>query len=148
MQKPVLTLDFKPDSSEASLVARLGSARRHYLEEGGKRWRLGDSAVWLLKTMRGAEPFHSGAEAARFVKSCQLPLLGPRPLSEAISSAGGVDWSALDDNLMVGHLPGVFMAGEMLDWEAPTGGYLIQGCFSTGTRAGAGAAKYSANLQK
>lgn len=148
MQKPVLTLDFKPDSSEASLVARLGSARRHYLEEGGKRWRLGDSAVCLLKTMRGAEPFHSAAEAARFVKSCQLPLLGPRPLSEAISTAGGVDWSALDDNLMVGHLPGVFMAGEMLDWEAPTGGYLIQGCFSTGTRAGAGAAKHLANLQK
>ena len=148
MQKPVLTLDFKPDSSEASLVARLGSARRHYLEEGGKRWRLGETAVWLLKTMRGAEPFASGVEAAQFVKSCPIPLLGPRPLSEAISTAGGVDWSALDEQLMLGCLPGVFVAGEMLDWEAPTGGYLIQGCFSTGTRAGAGAAKYSANLQK
>lgn len=148
MQKPVLTLDFKPDSSEASLVARLGSARRHYLEEGGKRWRLGESAVWLLKTMRGAEPFQSGAEAAQFVKSCPIPLLGPRPLSEAISTAGGVEWGALDESLMLGRLPGVFVAGEMLDWDAPTGGYLMQGCFATGTRAGGGAATYSANLKK
>ena len=73
-----------------------------------------------------------------------LRLSGPRPLAEAISSAGGVRWSELDDRLMLTRLPGVFLAGEMIDWEAPTGGYLLQGCFATGTRAARGALAYSA----
>ncbi len=72
------------------------------------------------------------------VKNFSLPLRGPRPIAEAISSAGGVRWSELDEGLMLRKLPGVFVAGEMIDWEAPTGGYLLQGCFATGTRAGAG----------
>ena len=64
----------------------------------------------------------------------------PRPIAEAISSAGGVPWRELDENLMLRKLPGVFVAGEMIDWEAPTGGYLLQGCFATATRAGRAAA--------
>ena len=68
-----------------------------------------------------------------------LSLASPRPLAEAISSAGGVRWDALDDSLMLRQLPGVFVAGEMIDWEAPTGGYLITGCLATGTRAARGA---------
>jgi uncharacterized flavoprotein (TIGR03862 family) len=142
MQSPLLTVDFKPDSSEDSLVARLGSARTNYLEEGAARWRLGDPVRCLLKALRGAAPFQSGLEAARFVKACPIVLSGPRPLSEAISTAGGVDWRDLDGNLMLRGLPGVFLAGEMVDWDAPTGGYLMQGCFATGTRAGARAAQY------
>jgi predicted flavoprotein YhiN len=67
-------------------------------------------------------------------------LQSPRPIDEAISSAGGVPWSELDETLMLRKAPGVFVAGEMIDWEAPTGGYLLQGCFATGTRAGASAA--------
>jgi predicted flavoprotein YhiN len=74
------------------------------------------------------------------IKNFTLPLKGPRPIAEAISSAGGVRWSQLDENLMLRTLPGIFVAGEMIDWEAPTGGYLLQGCFSTGTRAGRAAA--------
>ena len=66
-------------------------------------------------------------------------LRGPRPIAEAISSAGGVAWRELDDSLMLRKLPGLFVAGEMIDWEAPTGGYLLQGCFATGTRAARGA---------
>jgi hypothetical protein len=60
-------------------------------------------------------------------------------MAEAISSAGGVGWDELDERLMLRRWPGIFCAGEMLDWEAPTGGYLLQGCFSTATRAGRGA---------
>jgi predicted flavoprotein YhiN len=69
-------------------------------------------------------------------------LRGPRPVAEAISSAGGIRWSELDQNLMMRKLPGIFVAGEMIDWEAPTGGYLLQGCFATATRAGSSAAKH------
>ncbi|MFY8215600.1 MAG: NAD(P)/FAD-dependent oxidoreductase [Chthoniobacterales bacterium] len=76
---------------------------------------------------------------AALTKHCVISLTRPRPLAEAISSAGGVCWSEVDASLMLKKLPGVFVAGEMLDWEAPTGGYLIQGCLATGTRAGAGA---------
>ena len=68
-----------------------------------------------------------------------LTLLRPRPLDEAISSAGGVRFEALDRNLMLAGLPGVFCAGEMLDWEAPTGGYLLTACFASGRVAGLGA---------
>ena len=63
-------------------------------------------------------------------------------MEEAISSAGGVPWSELDSDLMLTWHPGIFVAGEMIDWEAPTGGYLLQGCFATGTRAGRGASRY------
>jgi predicted flavoprotein YhiN len=66
-------------------------------------------------------------------------LVAPRPIDEAISSAGGVQFEALDERLMVRAMPGVFCAGEMLDWEAPTGGYLLTGCFASGCAAGLGA---------
>jgi predicted flavoprotein YhiN len=69
------------------------------------------------------------------LKAFPLPLLRPRPIDEAISSAGGVQLSAVDNSLMARTMPGLFLAGEMLDWEAPTGGYLLQACFATGTRA-------------
>jgi hypothetical protein len=62
----------------------------------------------------------------------------PRPIAEAISSAGGVAFSELNEDLMVKRFPGLFVAGEMIDWEAPTGGYLLQGCFATATRAARG----------
>ena len=80
----------------------------------------------------------------RFIKTGSMLGLAvafsPRPIAEAISSAGGVPWRELDENLMLRKLPGVFVAGEMIDWEAPTGGYLLQGCFATATRAGRAAA--------
>ena len=76
---------------------------------------------------------------AMAIKSLPLRLIAPRPLDEAISSAGGVLFEALDGQLMIARLPGVFCAGEMLDWEAPTGGYLLTACLSTGHAAGRGA---------
>ena len=72
----------------------------------------------------------------------RAPSHRPAPLAEAISSAGGRPWHELDAHLMLRNLPGVFVAGEMIDWEAPTGGYLIQGCFATGTRAALGAVRF------
>lgn len=144
LREPVLTVDFKPDSSEASLVARLGSARRNYMDEAGLRWRLGETALDLLKTFRGVEPFGSAAEVARFVKNFPIRMERPRPIAEAISTAGGVEWCELQESLMSRRLPGVFFAGEMIDWEAPTGGYLLQGCFALGARAGKAAAQYLA----
>ena len=73
-------------------------------------------------------------------KCCAIQLKGTRPIEEAISSAGGVCWDELDENLMLKKLPGVFVCGEMISWDAPTGGYLLQGAFASGTRAGSGAA--------
>jgi predicted flavoprotein YhiN len=68
--------------------------------------------------------------------------VSPRPLDEAISSAGGVDFAALDENLMLRNMPGTFCAGEMLDWEAPTGGYLLTACFASGRAAGLGVLRW------
>ena len=72
------------------------------------------------------------------LKALPLTLVAPRPIDEAISTAGGVAWSELDDALMLRALPGVFCAGEMLNWEAPTGGYLLTACIATGRAAGFG----------
>ncbi len=70
------------------------------------------------------------------------------PLERAISSAGGLRWGALDENLMLRDRPGVFAAGEMLDWEAPTGGYLLTACFASGAAAGQGALDYLATMAR
>ena len=75
-------------------------------------------------------------------KNLLIPHDGPRPIDEAISTAGGVPKNALDHNLMLKSKPGIFCAGEMLDWEAPTGGYLITACLATGVWAGQGAVNY------
>jgi predicted flavoprotein YhiN len=79
---------------------------------------------------------------AALIKALPLTLERARPLDEAISSAGGVRFDALDEHLMLRDLPGVFCAGEMLDWEAPTGGYLLTACFASGRVAGAGAVRW------
>jgi predicted flavoprotein YhiN len=96
---------------------------------------LSDAAFAILENLPGYGPVTSAETLAARVKGCKLKLTGPRPLAEAISSAGGVRWRELDSSLMLRRLPGIFVAGEMIDWEAPTGGYLMQGCFATGARA-------------
>ncbi len=136
MPEPEIAIDFKPTFTVAQLVAKMGPITRDFLAEARQRWRLGDAALAILAS-RG--PFFTAESLARGVKSCTLRLTGPRPIAEAISSAGGVRWSELDDSLMLRKITGVFVAGEMIDWEAPTGGYLIQGCFATGTHAARGA---------
>ncbi|WP_285409418.1 TIGR03862 family flavoprotein [Pseudomonas sp. FR229a] len=92
----------------------------------------------LLRELTDAETFADPALLARTIKALPLTLVKTRPLDEAISSAGGVRFEAMDERLMLKALPGVFCAGEMLDWEAPTGGYLLTGCFASGRAAGFG----------
>ena len=77
------------------------------------------------------------------IKALPLRLLRPRPLAEAISSAGGVRFEGLDESLMLTGSPGVFCAGEMIDWDAPTGGYLLTACFASGRIAGCAAARHA-----
>src|SRR5450830_2015835 len=92
----------------------------------------------LLRELAPAEHFNDPAQLAVDIKALLLSLVKTRPMDEAISTAGGVPFEALDERLMLKQLPGVFCAGEMLDWEAPTGGYLLTGCFASGRAAGRG----------
>ena len=139
MAEPTLTIDFKPSLSAESLVRKLGLCRRNFLAEGVARWRLGPAVEAVVVQAAGTRDFVSAEALVAAVKGCRIRLGRPRPIDEAISSAGGVRWEELDRDLMLRRLPGVFVAGEMVDWEAPTGGYLMQGCFATGTRAARGA---------
>jgi uncharacterized flavoprotein (TIGR03862 family) len=132
MPEPAIAIDFKPTFSHAQLVTKMESVRRDFLNEARVRWKLAEPAHAILSR----QPWLEADSLAREVKHCVIPLTRPRPLDEAISSAGGVCWSELDTSLMLKKIPGVFVAGEMIDWEAPTGGFLMQGCFATATRAG------------
>lgn len=139
--KALVLLDLAPDWSLEKLVSRLSIPRgsrtmSHHLEKmaGMKGVKAG-----LLWEFVPREDFSSPEKLAAAIKALPLPLVAPRPLEEAISSAGGVMFETLDANLMLLPLPGVFCAGEMLDWEAPTGGYLLTACLSTGLRAAQGA---------
>ena len=80
----------------------------------------------------------SVSELARLIKAVSVVVSAPRPIAEAISSAGGIRWEGIDQNYMLKSLPGFFVAGEMLDWEATTGGYLLTACFATGKAAARG----------
>ena len=86
--------------------------------------------------------FIDSEKLAKAIKDLPIPLVAPRPLEEAISSAGGVQFEALNEHLMLRLLPGVFCAGEMLDWEAPTGGYLLTACFASGLWAAKGVRQF------
>ena len=92
----------------------------------------------LLRELTGPEVFADPQKLAEAIKALPIVLVRARPLDEAISSAGGVRFEALDEGLMLKQMPGVFCAGEMLDWEAPTGGYLLTACFASGRKAGLG----------
>jgi uncharacterized flavoprotein (TIGR03862 family) len=92
----------------------------------------------LLREFTPQTEFTDAAKLAHRIKALAIPVMRPRPIAEAISSAGGIRFGDLDENYMLGALPGIFAAGEMLDWEAPTGGYLLTACFATGRAAAKG----------
>ena len=98
--------------------------------------------VALLHERLSRDVLADPARLAVALKNLPLTLAAPRPIAEAISTAGGVRFAAMDGTLELAALPGVFCAGEMLDWEAPTGGYLLTACFSTGVRAAEGIAAF------
>ena len=132
-----LTVDLMPDLTEAEIIDRL--ARMKSGETVANRLRkLGLTAAAIALVME----FGRGMAPVTAIKALPIRLAGPRPIDEAISVAGGVAQSALTDALELKALPGVFVCGEMLDWEAPTGGYLLTGCWATGRWAGQAAAQY------
>ena len=141
MTHPEISIDFKSSLNLPELTSRLGRVKKNYIREAKRRWKLDSATCSLLKHLPDRGPWTSAAQLASEVKSCRIPLTKPRPIAEAISSAGGVCWSEIDHNLMLKKIPAVFLAGEMINWEAPTGGYLLQACFATGTYAGKMAAK-------
>ena len=94
--------------------------------------------AWVEMKVAAGRIVMPAEPAAAALKRLPLPLLRPRPIDEVISTAGGVRLEALDEALMMRDLPGTFCAGEMLDWEAPTGGYLLTACYASGMRAGRG----------
>ncbi len=134
-------LDLLPDRTEAEIAQNLAKPRgsRSMASHLQSRLRLKGVKVGLLREMVPAAAFADPHQLAAAIKALPVTLTGIRPLAEAISTAGGITFAALDDALMLRALPGVFCAGEMLDWEAPTGGYLLTACFATGRAAGLGA---------
>ena len=143
-----LELDLAPDRPLERLQRELAKPRgRHSMSDHLRRQTgLAGVKAALLHEALSREQFHDSEALARTIKRLPLALKRARPLAEAISSAGGVPLEALDDQLMLTSLPGVFCAGEMLDWEAPTGGYLLTACFASGRLAGLGAASWIQRL--
>jgi len=133
-----ISLDLAPDWSEQRLADRLGQPRgkRSVANHLKKAAGLQGVKSALLREILPKEVFQDATRLAAAIKSLPITLVAARPLEEAISSAGGVSFESMDANLMLLTIPGIFCAGEMLDWEAPTGGYLLTACFSTGRAAG------------
>jgi len=142
--RATLLLDLTPDRSEAQLTSALATPRGKASLATHLKRRAGVEGLKasLLRELSSPEQLSDPARLAAAIKGLPLPLLSPRPLAEAISSAGGVCFAGLDAGLMVSARPGLFVAGEMLDWEAPTGGYLLSGCLATGRAAGHGVVRW------
>ncbi|MCA2011856.1 TIGR03862 family flavoprotein [Cereibacter sphaeroides] len=137
-----LTVDLFPDVEAPKLAERLG-ARPKGESTVNTLKKLGLSGAKLALALECARPFPSTApERAALLKALPVPLTGPRPMDEAISTAGGIPCAELTEDLMLKRRPGWFAAGEMLDWEAPTGGYLLTACLATGRWAGDAAARF------
>jgi hypothetical protein len=139
--RAVIRLDLAPDWSHARLLNRLSQPRGSRSMASHLKRAVGLDGVkaGLLWEFVPKPAWTDPQRMAAAIKDLPVPLDAPRPLAEAISSAGGVAWGALDERLMLRALPGVFCAGEMLDWEAPTGGYLLTACCAAGCAAGRGA---------
>ncbi|MCP5098456.1 MAG: TIGR03862 family flavoprotein [Chloroflexi bacterium] len=137
----VIHLDLTPNKTEQQLHAKLSRPRGSRSMSSHLKSRIGIKGVkaGLLHEFVPKSDFTDPAKLAAAIKALPIPLIAPRPLDEAISTAGGVLFEALDDHLMVRTIPGLFCAGEMLDWEAPTGGYLLTACFASGRAAAKGA---------
>jgi uncharacterized flavoprotein (TIGR03862 family) len=140
----LLRVDLRPDRSEQKLAEALARPRGRasfatYLRKAGG---LEGVKAGLVRELVSEADRDDPRRLASAIKSLPIPLRASRPIAEVISSAGGVPFEALDESLMLTALPGVFVAGEMLDWEAPTGGYLLTACLATGRAAGEAALRW------
>jgi uncharacterized flavoprotein (TIGR03862 family) len=148
-----LEIDLLPDKSMDHVGNEVEHPRGSRSLSSHLQSRLGITGVkaGLLRECVPKEEFTTGAVPPWLtfaIKGLKLRLVAPRPLDEAISSAGGVRFDALDEHLMLNNKPGIFCAGEMLDWEAPTGGYLLTACFASGRAAGQGVLAWLAGRQR
>ena len=144
----LLHVSLRPDLEQDALVERLARRRSKESFSNGLRKAIGLAPVGvalLREAVRPNDPPLSSMDdvaLARLIKAVPLRAIAPMPIAGAISTAGGIRFDALDANLMLRARPGTFVAGEMLDWEAPTGGYLLTACFATGRAAGASASRW------
>jgi uncharacterized flavoprotein (TIGR03862 family) len=140
-----VAIDLRPDLAESELADRLaGRQKKQTLSTAlRKQVKLSPPAIDLLRESAARAGIRlsdlPSAELARLIKAAPVRLIATASIARAISTAGGVSFDAIDDHFMLCKLPGVFVAGEMLDWEAPTGGYLLQASFATGIAAARGA---------
>ncbi len=144
------TVDLAPTRDAAQVLAEVRHPRGSRSLASHLQSRLGIAGVKLalLHEVLGKERLANAAALAATIKALPITVEAPRPLAEAISTAGGVRFAGLDRNLMLNALPGVFVAGEMVDWEAPTGGYLLSACLATGLCAGQGASRWLAERSR
>jgi uncharacterized flavoprotein (TIGR03862 family) len=140
-------LDLLPAKTPAQVHAEVSHPRGSRSLASHLKSRLGIEGIKLalLHELLSRQDIHDPARLAAAIKALPVTLAAPRPIEEAISTAGGVRFEALDQNLMLRAAPGVFCAGEMLDWEAPTGGYLLTACFATGRAAARGVLDFLAS---
>jgi uncharacterized flavoprotein (TIGR03862 family) len=146
----ILSVDLRPDVAEADLAAQVARGRRKESLSTSlrKTAKLSPAAIDLLREAAAHDSVRPGdlppPQLARLIKAVPVRLTGIAPIARAISTAGGVSFAEIDCNFMLRRLPGVFVAGEMLDWEAPTGGYLLQAALATGVAAAMGAIAWTA----
>ncbi|MEZ0446967.1 TIGR03862 family flavoprotein [Cellulomonas sp. ICMP 17802] len=143
----VVEVDLRPDLTIDQLADRL---QRRRPKDSGSNWLrrsigLDPVAIALVREAGGGPMTTDPAAMARLVKAVPVVVAATMPLARAISTAGGIAWSEVDESLMLRAMPGTFVAGEMLDWDAPTGGYLLQASFSTGVVAARGALAWLAH---
>ncbi len=138
----LLEADLRPDLDDDTLQARLATPARGRSLGNVLRQDVGLSPAAVGLVQEASRGAGAGRPLAALIRALPIPVRGLAPIGRAISSAGGVPFSAIDANFSLRDRPCVFVAGEMLDWEAPTGGYLLQACFSTGAAAAAGALRW------
>ncbi len=142
-------IDLVPDNDVGTLLGKVSMPRgkQSLANHLRKRLKLSAVKIALLHEVLSTDDCADPMRLCTTIKALPIKLTGARPIEEAISSAGGICFSAIDDKLMLSAMPGVFCAGEMLDWEAPTGGYLLTACFATGRMAGLGALAWCQQIQ-
>ena len=138
------TLDLLPDKTPERVLAEVRHPRgaRSLSSHLKSRLNLDGIKAAILYEMLGKDGMHEPERLAAAIKALPIRVVATRPVAEAISTAGGVPFEALDANMMLAPVPGVWCAGEMLDWEAPTGGYLLTACFASGYAAGQGVLRH------
>lgn len=134
MEKPVFKVDLKPQMTQQKIFEVLKKAKNP--SQGLKELKLGEVAIFWIRNFVSKQRFLDPKELAKAIKEFSIGIKGFRPIDEVISCAGGVADSEISESGELNKFPNVFVAGEMIDWDAPTGGYLIQGCVSSGYVSG------------